>query len=510
MGNVYRIEPGPLAGTVEAPASRDVLRRAILAAALGGGASYLEGRILLSREVRSLLDGLACLGAVWRKTETGLEIIGLRRGEDKGRWAEKFSSQSWRLRPASASAKTGALQEAGEKGAPFFGFASPVEAGEAAADPKGTEALGGGRMSPGYYLPAGQAGPLPEIHCDGAPALLPLLLPLALARRGGVRFFGRELKTAPLAVYQEIFKEQDITWHFAGEEEAGSFALPSLTVTGWLRPGSFTLPSGTNPLLLTGLLFILPLLKADSVLILEQPLLGGDELDLSIRMLGDFGADVSRCQDQRVAVPGRQRLQSRYYRVESSYGLAAYFLTAGALGQAVEVKGLLARSLQTARRILDLLETQGCRLIQGENGGIRFMPPTDFGSFPFIDCSQAPELLPLLALSAAAAPGERMISGPKHSFAAQSRLLEGCAAALQSLGAEVAWQGQGLLVRGGQGLTGGGEVDGKGMGRLALLVAIAASVCRQPVRLKGGEAAEAVWPGFWEEYRRLGGRVIQE
>ena len=155
----------------------------------------------------------------------------------------------------------------------------------------------------------------------------------------------------------------------------------------------------------------MPLLKADSVLILEQPLLGGDELDLSIRMLGDFGADVSRCQDQRVAVPGRQRLQSRYYRVESSYGLAAYFLTAGALGQAVEVKGLLARSLQTARRILDLLETQGCRLIQGENGGIRFMPPTDFGSFPFIDCSQAPELLPLLALSAAAAPGERMISG---------------------------------------------------------------------------------------------------
>ena len=53
----------------------------------------------------------------------------------------------------------------------------------------------------------------------------------------------------------------------------------------------------------------------------------------------------------------------------------------------------------------------------------------------------------------------------------------------------------------------GGQADSRGNGEIAMLIALAASVSREPVILAGAEAAEAIWPGFWQEYRRLGGRV---
>lgn len=510
MSETYRIYPAALSGAVEAPASRGALRRAILAAALGGGASYLEGNILLSRETRALLDGAAALGAVWRQTEAGLEIIGLRRGEDKGRWAEKFSTQSWRLRrPERMEGREGG------GGVTTAGAGTASGAGVGAggdAVPAGTASsvalAGGGQMSPGYYIPGGQAGPLPRIDCSGAPAVLPLLLPLALARRGGASFSGRELSALPLEAYREIFKDQEVSWSFPERESGGEEASgPFLTVAGSLRPGRFTLPSGTDPLLLAGLLFALPLLKEDSSLILEQPLAGRDELDLSIRFLGDFGADVSRRQDERVSVPGRQRLQSRFFRIEGSYSRAACYLTAGALGQDVEVKGLAARSLQASRRILDFLETSGARLAQGSQGGVKMLAPAGAsGSFPFLDCADDPELIPWVALAAALTPGERLITGPKRNDETRGAWFKACAEELTAIGCRITWQGQGMLVEGVEALP-GGQADSRGNGEIAMLIALAASVSREPVILAGAEAAEAIWPGFWQEYRRLGGRV---
>ena len=82
----------------------------------------------------------------------------------------------------------------------------------------------------------------------------------------------------------------------------------------------------------------------------------------------------------------------------------------------------------------------------------------------------------------------------------------GGVAAGMSAASKAARQAKGMLVEGAEALP-GGQADSRGNGEIAMLVALAASVSREPVILAGAEAAEAVWPGFWQEYRRLGGRV---
>ena len=53
----------------------------------------------------------------------------------------------------------------------------------------------------------------------------------------------------------------------------------------------------------------------------------------------------------------------------------------------------------------------------------------------------------------------------------------------------------------------GGTVDAVNDHRIAMAAAIAATVCSQPVTVLGAECVEKSYPRFWEEYRRLGGKL---
>ena len=56
-------------------------------------------------------------------------------------------------------------------------------------------------------------------------------------------------------------------------------------------------------------------------------------------------------------------------------------------------------------------------------------------------------------------------------------------------------------------LHGGATVDSWGDHRIAMMTAVAATRCENPVILTGAEAVNKSYPSFWEEYARLGGKV---
>ena len=41
--------------------------------------------------------------------------------------------------------------------------------------------------------------------------------------------------------------------------------------------------------------------------------------------------------------------------------------------------------------------------------------------------------------------------------------------------------------------------------RIAMMAAVAACACRRPITLLGAECVNKSYPGFWEDYRQLGG-----
>lgn len=124
-----------------------------------------------------------------------------------------------------------------------------------------------------------------------------------------------------------------------------------------------------------------------------------------------------------------------------------------------------------------------------------------------IDVSQCPDLVPPLAAMAALRVGRmtRLTNAGRLRIKESDRLAA-VAQSLNALGAQVA-EGPDFLEFHGVEALAGGTVDSFHDHRIAMMVAIAATRSTGPVTLTGAEAVAKSYPDFWEEYRRLGGKL---
>lgn len=112
--------------------------------------------------------------------------------------------------------------------------------------------------------------------------------------------------------------------------------------------------------------------------------------------------------------------------------------------------------------------------------------------------------LPLLALAAAFAEGETVLSGAAELRHKESDRIAGVVEGLGALGAEIEAREDGFAVRGGGGLR-GGRLEARGDHRLAMLGAIAGRASREGTEVAGIEAAAVSYPGFERDLAGLGG-----
>ena len=177
--------------------------------------------------------------------------------------------------------------------------------------------------------------------------------------------------------------------------------------------------------------------------------------------------------------------------MEGDWSQAAFWYAANCLGCGVEVRGVTQRS------------TQGDRVI--ESHCLELSQPGDTE----IDMSGCPDLAPPVAAAAAVRQGATRLTGAARLRLKESDRLSTIAAALNALGARVVEHPDSLMVYGQESLSGGGTVDCCNDHRIAMMAAVAATACREPVTLLGAECVAKSYPDFWDHYRMLGG-IIHE
>ena len=124
-----------------------------------------------------------------------------------------------------------------------------------------------------------------------------------------------------------------------------------------------------------------------------------------------------------------------------------------------------------------------------------------------IDVSGCPDLMPPLAVIAAVREGKTEIVNAARLRIKESDRLASVTAALNALGAEIEEFPDSLTIHGKSGLKGGAEVDCCNDHRIAMMAAIAATRCEQPVTLIGADCVKKSYPNFWEHYEMLGGEL---
>lgn len=183
--------------------------------------------------------------------------------------------------------------------------------------------------------------------CRESGSTLRFFLPLALVKGSGAVFTGtRRLMERGVSVYETLFAEKNISLQKCSE---------SLTVSGRLTPGRYTLRGDVSSQFVTGLLFALPLLDGPSVLQVLPPVESRPYIDITLDAMKAFGVTVTEAPENTFHIPGGQTYRPMDITVEGDWSNAAALLALNELGGDVTVTGLRTDSLQGDRICVEYL-----------------------------------------------------------------------------------------------------------------------------------------------------------
>lgn len=333
------------------------------------------------------------------------------------------------------------------------------------------------RQGERLLLRGGGAAPSsPRFFCGESGSTLRFAIPLSLALSGGGCFtgFGRLLQR-PLAPYEELFTSRGVLWRQKGS---------TLTISGRLTHGAYSLPGNISSQFFSGLLLALPLVEGDSVLTAATPPESADYITMTLSVLAQYGIAITQ-QGQQFFIPGGQRLRPQNVILEGDWSNAAFWAAANAVGHSVTLDGMNPHSLQGDSRISDLL---------------RLSPPE-------IDLGSCPDLAPPLAAWGCMRKGRLTLSNAGRLRFKECDRLSAIAEVLSAMGAKITVDDSALVIEGQSSLSGNCTVSCHNDHRIAMMAAIAATRCRHPVTLLGSECVAKSYPAFWQDFQKLGGNI---
>lgn len=354
-----------------------------------------------------------------------------------------------------------------------------------------TETARGFRIRPLRAVPEEQC----TLACGESGTTLRFLLPLCGALGARAVFLReRRLPQRPIASLSECLRAHGMTIWEDGDR---------LFCEGRLRAGDYRIAGNVSSQYVSALLLALPSLAGASSVSVTGVLSSGAYVEMTEKALRAAGVYLERCGgtwhipgSQRFALPPRMA-------VEGDWSGAAFFLCMGALSaRGVRVEGLNTASSQGDRAVLALLRRFGAEVTEtahavtvrrGALRGIR------------IDADAIPDLIPPIAVLAAAAEGETRIENAARLRDKESDRLRALARMLAALGAAVEERADALTIHGG--VLRGGAVETQGDHRLAMSAALASCADCEVVTLDNDACVRKSYPRFWEDFARLKGET---
>jgi 3-phosphoshikimate 1-carboxyvinyltransferase len=282
--------------------------------------------------------------------------------------------------------------------------------------------------------------------------------------------------------------------------ESDCDGTPPLQITGGmaLRGIHYTLPMASaqvkSAVLLAGL-------YAEGRTRVTEPAVTRDHTE---RMLRAMGATVS-VVGGTVSVEGGQELHACRVQVPADLSSATFIMLGTLLSQSADILIKNVGVNPTRAGVIDIL--------QGMGGDIRLENPRRYGDEPVADIrvkasrlrggavnpalvSLAIDEFPALFVAAAAASGQTVFRGLEELRVKESDRIAAMASGLRRLGIDVDETPDGAVVHGGS--FSGGEVESYHDHRVAMSLAMAATVADDEVLIRDVDNVDTSFPGFIE------------
>ncbi|MET1125102.1 MAG: 3-phosphoshikimate 1-carboxyvinyltransferase [Archaeoglobaceae archaeon] len=275
----------------------------------------------------------------------------------------------------------------------------------------------------------------------------------------------------------------------------GGYEAP-LRVRGIMKGGEVELKAMSSQFV-TALLFALPLAKFESKIVANVT--SKPYIDVTLHVLEESGVRVWS-EDAYYVEPSDFRL--RKFRVPVDFSSASYLIAAGLLAGEVRILNAYD-TFQGDKKIVDVARQMGGDVRWNREEGVIVARRSELEGVEF-DARETPDLVPTVAVLAAAAKGVSVIRNAEHLRIKESDRIATICRNLRALGFEVEEYADGMKIVGRSGNF-SGTVDSFGDHRIAMSFSLLGLLGK--IKVRGAECVSVSFPGFFEVLRSLGARV---
>jgi len=252
----------------------------------------------------------------------------------------------------------------------------------------------------------------------------------------------------------------------------------------------------------SSLLIVAPFAKDDTTIIVKDKLVSRPYVDVTIDVLRQAGIKVKEEDYKKFYVRCGQKFKlQRKFVIHGDYSSAAFLIAAGCLLPSDITITDLIDDKQGDRKIINILNNMGARIRPIRNS-VRIKGPFELKGRD-IDCSDTPDLVPILAVIGCFAKGKTRIYNIAHLAHKESNRITTPAGELMKLGADISTTRDSIIVK--QSCLKPGHISSCNDHRVAMALVIA-GLRIGDVRIRGIECISKSYPKFLRDIRSLGAK----
>lgn len=280
-----------------------------------------------------------------------------------------------------------------------------------------------------------------------------------------------------------------------------------LVVKGGLKGQEVSINGSISSQFISALLITCPLAENSTTLSIIGKLKSRPYVDVTLEMLELAGVQVHTDESNgtRFIIQGKQKYDFKDYTVPGDFSSASYLLAAAALtdGSEVTVKNLFP-SKQGDKVIIETLRQMGADITwDKEAGNVTVRGGKQLKAITF-DAGATPDLVPTVAVLAAAAEGTSRIENAEHVRYKETDRLSALATELPKLGVDLKEEKDSLTITGGK--LQGTSVHGWDDHRIVMALTLAGMVAGDTT-IDTTESVSISYPNFFKDMRSLGAKI---
>lgn len=196
-----------------------------------------------------------------------------------------------------------------------------------------------------------------RLNANSSASTLRFVLPLAThLYKNVVVKVNKDLIKRPLTVYEKLYGEKKYELR-----KVKSPKINRIFASGDIDYKEYKVDGSESSQYISGLLFLLPILKHNSKIVIENKISSKSYIDLTIDVLHKFGIKI-KFEDNIITIKGNQQYKPKNMTIEGDWTLASNFLALGGALGSVSITGLPQKTLQKDIDILDILKKMCCEV----------------------------------------------------------------------------------------------------------------------------------------------------